>query len=421
MKRLFSVVVVAVLFLSVLACQLSPGFQFDLPDDIQIPDLEVPDIVPTIEGAPVPELPENAPDLQVTVNPGDFIEPTVAPTPELPSFSNNTGTQQELLVALYERVNPGVVLIQVLGDQSSGLGSGFVVDKQGNIVTNYHVVEGANSVEVDFPSGYKALGEVIATDLDSDIAVVHVNAPEEQLVPLTLGDSNQLRVGMTVVAIGNPYGLSSTMTTGIVSAKGRTLESMRTSQDGNAFSAGSIIQVDAPINPGNSGGPLLNLQGEVVGINRAIRTAGTTDTGEPVNTGIGFAISINVVKRVLPTLIEGQTYDYPYLGLSSIEDLSLVARKELGLNRMNGAYVTDIVPGGPADQAGIRAGTRQSGVAGLNSGGDLIIAVDGQPVNVFGDLLAYMIENKSPGDQMIITIVRDNQEMEVTVTLGKRP
>ncbi len=418
MKRRFPLFVIGVLILSVLACQLSPSFEFDLPEDF--PDIQPPEIVPTFPNAPVPELPDD-PDLQITVNPGDFIIPTMMPTPELPQADGGLISQQDRLVALFERVNPGVVLIQVLSNQASGLGSGFVVDKQGNIVTNYHVVEGATTVEVDFPSGFKTLGEVIATDLDSDIAVVRVDAPEEQLVPLTLGDSNELKVGMTVVAIGNPYGLSSTMTTGVVSAKGRTLESMRASQDGGTFSAGAIIQTDAPINPGNSGGPLLNLDGEVIGVNRAIRTAGTTDTGEPVNTGIGFAISINIVKRVLPTLIQGQTYDYPYLGLSSIEDLSLVAREALGLNRMNGAYVTDIVPGGPADDAGIRAGTRQTEITGLQGGGDLIIGVDGQTVNVFGDLLAYMLENKSPGDQMVITIVRDNQEQEVTVTLGRRP
>lgn len=418
MKRQIPLFVIGALILSVLACQLSPNFDFEFPRDF--PGIETPDIVPTFPNAPVPELPEE-PNLQITVNPGDFIIPTLAPTPELPQGDGGLINQQDRLVALFERVNPGVVLIQVLSNQSSGLGSGFVVDKQGNIVTNYHVVEGATTVEVDFPSGYKALGEVIATDLDSDIAVVRVNAPEEQLVPLTLGDSNDLKVGMTVVAIGNPYGLSSTMTTGVVSAKGRTLESLRQSQGGGTFSAGAIIQTDAPINPGNSGGPLLNLNGEVVGINRAIRTAGTTTTGDPVNTGIGFAISINIVKRVLPTLIQGQTYEYPYLGLSSIEDLSLVAREALGLNRMNGAYVTDVVPGGPADRAGIRAGTRQTQTAGLLGGGDLIIGVDGQPVNVFGDLLAYMLENKSPGDQMVMTIVRNNQEQEVTVTLGKRP
>ena len=385
MKRRFPLFVIGVLILSVLACQLSPSFEFDLPEDF--PDIQPPEIVPTFPNAPVPELPDD-PDLQITVNPGDFIIPTMMPTPELPQADGGLISQQDRLVALFERVNPGVVLIQVLSNQASGLGSGFVVDKQGNIVTNYHVVEGATTVEVDFPSGFKTLGEVIATDLDSDIAVVRVDAPEEQLVPLTLGDSNELKVGMTVVAIGNPYGLSSTMTTGVVSAKGRTLESMRASQDGGTFSAGAIIQTDAPINPGNSGGPLLNLDGEVIGVNRAIRTAGTTDTGEPVNTGIGFAISINIVKRVLPTLIQGQTYDYPFLGLSSIEDLSLVAREALGLNRMNGAYVTDIVPGGPADDAGIRAGTRQTEITGLQGGGDLIIGVDGQTVNVFGDLLA---------------------------------
>ncbi len=412
MKKLLPLFVISVLMLSIVACQLT-SIQFNAP---QLPEL------PQIPNPLQPDQTQNAPQpvQAVTVNPGDFIQPTVRPTPALPPVGADIQQSENLLVALYERVNPGVVSIQVLSDQGGGLGSGFVVDQEGHIVTNYHVVENATQVEVDFPSGYKTLGTILGTDLDSDIAVVKVDAPVEQLFPLTLGNSDDLSVGQTVVAIGNPYGLSSTMTTGIISAKGRTLESLRTTQSGGTFTAGSIIQTDASINPGNSGGPLLNLQGEVIGINRAIRTAGVTSQGDPVNTGIGFAVSINIVKRVLPTLREGRTYDYPYLGLTSSEDLPLIVRKQLGLNRTTGAYISSVVPGGPADQAGLRAGTQQSD-AGIPAGGDLIIGVDGRDVQVFGDLLSYILENKSPGDQIALTIVRDNQEQEVTVTLGRRP
>jgi len=205
---------------------------------------------------------------------------------------------QDALVALYEAVSPGVVSIQVYSEIGSGVGSGFVIDKQGNIVTNYHVVQGASDVEVHFQSGLKVYGEVMGVDLDSDLAVIRVDVDPEFLYPLSLGDSDQVRVGQTVIAIGNPFGLSGTMTTGIVSARGRTLESIRQTEGGTFFSAGDLIQTDANINPGNSGGPLLNLNGEVIGINRAIQTNGSVLSTNPVNTGIGFAVSSNILRRV---------------------------------------------------------------------------------------------------------------------------
>ncbi|GAB4505563.1 MAG: trypsin-like peptidase domain-containing protein [Anaerolineales bacterium] len=338
------------------------------------------------------------------------------------SPSNADGvSQQEALTKLYERVMPGIVALQVIGDHGGSLGSGFVFDAQGHIVTNYHVVEGARQVEVDFTSGYKAYGTVIGTDLDSDLAVVKVDAPASELFPLSLGDSNSLKVGQTVVAIGNPFGLSGTMTTGIVSALGRTLESQREAPGGNYFTAGDIIQTDAAINPGNSGGPLFNLNGEVIGVNRAIRTTAMTSTGEPVNSGIGFAISINIVKRVVPVLIETGKYDYPYLGISSVDELSLAEIEALGLKSYTGAYVTGVASNGPAAKAGIRAGEQTTSQAGLAAGGDLIIAIDGQPVLRFDDLLKYLINEKSPGDTVVLTVLRGEEKLDIPVTLGKRP
>jgi len=326
------------------------------------------------------------------------------------------------LSALYDRVNPGVVSILISTADGSASGSGFVYDKEGHILTNYHVVEGAETLEVDFPDGTKVYGEVIATDLDSDLAVVKVNVPAEMLVPLTLGDSNKLSVGDMVVAIGNPFRLSSTMTLGIISAKGRVLDSIRTSGDNTPFTAGDIIQTDAAINPGNSGGPLLNLAGEVVGINRAIRTTGTTAAGDPVNSGIGFAVSINIVKKVVPSLIANGTYDYPYLGISSSSfDFALPEWEALGFTQTSGAYLTGVTPGGPAEQAGLRAGDRPTSYPGLFAGGDLIQAVDGIPVYVYGDLVSYIMTNKSPGDTISLTIIRNGTEKEVNLTLGKRP
>lgn len=344
-----------------------------------------------------------------------------ATEPLLPQEPVDLEYQDTLLTSLYEHANPGIVAIQVLSQAGDSLGSGFVYDKQGHVVTNFHVVEGAEDLEVDFPSGLKVRGEVIGTDLDSDLAVIKVNAPEEALFPLPMGDSDAIKVGQTVVAIGNPFGLSGTMTIGIVSARGRTLESLRLTNEGTPFSAGGIIQTDAAINPGNSGGPLLTLYGEVIGVNRAIRTNAVTPGGEASNSGVGFAIPSNIIKRVVPELIESGSYDYPYLGVTSREDISLIMQEELGLPQATGAYVLEVTPGGPADQAGLRGGNRPSGIPGLQAGGDLIIAVDDRPVRVFGDLLSYLMTNKSPGDVLVLTVLRDNEQMEVTITLDKRP
>jgi S1-C subfamily serine protease len=355
---------------------------------------------------------------------GDSIieEPSTLawPTPEV-SERSVVITQQGDLAELFEQVNPGVVAIQTLTAEGGGLGSGFVYDKEGHIITNYHVVEGATDLEVDFPSGLKVRGEVIATDTDSDIAVIKISASPDQLLPLPLGDSDALQVGNPVVAIGNPFGLSSTMTSGIVSAKGRTMESMRQSPAGNYFTAAGLIQTDAPINPGNSGGPLLDLQGNVVGINRAIQTNSSVIGGEAGNIGIGFAIPINIVKRVVPELISSGSYDYPYLGLSSLDNISLMVMEELGLQDSYGAYITSIVSNGPAERAGLRAGDQATSIEGLYKGGDWIIAVDGMRIRNFDEFLTYLIMNKRPGDTVVMTIVREGKQMDVSVELDRRP
>jgi len=329
--------------------------------------------------------------------------------------------KEQLIIDLYARVIPGVVSIQTLTVDGGGLGSGFVFDREGHIITNYHVVEDATELEVDFSSGYKVRGTVIATDLDSDLAVIKVDAPTEELFPLPLANSDSLKIGQTVMAIGNPFGLSGTITMGIVSAKGRTLSSFRESSNGGFFSAGDIIQTDAAINPGNSGGPLLNLNGEIVGVNRAIRTDSTTQTGDPTNSGIGFAISSNIINRVVPFLISKGFYDYPYIGITSQEDLTLIEREALNIQENTGAYIIAVSVGSPAEKAGLRGGSEPSSITGLFSGGDLITEVDGRPVRVFGDFLSYLMANKSPGDEIKIKIIRDGKEMEVMLTLEKRP
>ena len=348
--------------------------------------------------------------------PVSVLPPVVAVAP-IDSNAENPAAQQEGLVALYENVSPGTVAI--ITDQ--GQGSGFVYDSLGHIITNFHVIEGAQIIEVRFTSGFMAYGTVVGTDTDSDLAIIKVDAPAGELHPLPLGDSDVLKVGQTVVAIGNPFGLDGTMTVGIISALGRTLDAIRETPEGRPFTAGDIIQTDAAINPGNSGGPLFNTNGEVIGINRAIRTNSTTDTGQPVNSGIGFAISVNIIKRVAPVLIETGKYDYPFLGISSMDSLSLEVVNELGLNTFTGAYVTEVVSGGPADQAGIQPGSTSTGITGLLGGGDLIVAIDGRDVRTFDELLAYLITNKGPGDTVTLTVLRGSERVDVPITLDKRP
>ena len=329
----------------------------------------------------------------------------------------NPAAQQEALVTLYENASKGTVAIIT----DTGQGSGFVYDELGHIVTNYHVIEGAHDVEVRFVSGFMAYGTVIGTDTDSDLAVVKVDPVAGELFPQPLGDSTQLKVGQTVVAIGNPFGLESTMTVGIISALTRTLESAHASPEGAFFTAGDIIQTDAAINPGNSGGPLFNIRGEVVGVNRAIRTTSVNDAGQPVNSGIGFAISSNMVKRVVPYLIRDGKYDYPYIGISSNDLLTLQMVNALGLKQYTGAYVTSVAPGGPADQAGVKAGTDRTNIPGMFGGGDLIIGIDGKSIRSFDELLAYLITSKGPGDVITLKILRGEETLDIPVTLGRRP
>ena len=311
--------------------------------------------------------------------------------------------------------------IRVLADEGGGLGSGFVIDNEGHIVTNYHVVRGANELEIAFASGFKTRGEILGADIDSDIAVIKVDAPAEELYPIPMGISSQLQVGQAVVAIGNPHGLDGTMTVGIISSLGRTMDSMREAPGGGIFTSGDIIQTDAAINPGNSGGPLLNLYGEVVGVNVAIDTTSFDFTGQPINSGIGFAISIDIVKRVVPNLITEGKFDYPYIGISSLPEINLFQQEFLELPVPYGAYILTVVPDSPADLAGLRAGTQETDDPLLPMGGDLIIAIDDQDVRDFSDLIGYIFKYKSPGDTVVLTIFRDNEQLELDLTLDKRP
>jgi len=324
------------------------------------------------------------------------------------------------LEAIYEKYSPGVVSLQYSNAEGSGQGTGFVIDKEGHIVTNYHVANGIEQLEVHFSSGLKVYGQVVGLDMDSDLAVIKVDVDPEELVPLVFGDSSLVKVGQTVVAIGNPYGLSGTMTVGVVSARGRVLDSMRQTASGSYYSSGDTIQTDALINPGNSGGPLLNLSGEVIGVNRAIQTAGMSVTGDAINTGIGFAISSNIASKVVPSLISKGSYDYPYLGMTSYSSMSLAMIEVLDLPQSTGAYVSSVVKGGPADVAGLRGGSVPTSVQDVYKGGDLIVAVDGQPIKDFSELLSYLVVNKNPGETITFTVIRNGQTLDVDVLLGKR-
>jgi 2-alkenal reductase len=345
------------------------------------------------------------------------------PAPELPQTDQGKDApSSDLLVSLYEQINPGVVAILIYsGGEPVGQGSGFVIDRQGHILTNYHVVENVFNFEVVFSDGYRAVGELVGTDPDSDIAVLKAAVPEVELAPLALGSSSEVKVGQSVVAIGNPYGLSGTMTVGIVSARGRLLDTMRTATTGGNFSAADLIQTDAAINPGNSGGPLLNLQGEVIGINRAIRTNSDTDSGI-FNSGLGFVVPVDIVKRVVPYLIRDGHYDYPYLGITSSEEFTLPQLQALGLPPdMHGVYVITVPKGTPAEKAGLLGGTETTSFSNLLAGGDLITTVNGHAILNYSDFLSYLVSNTSPGDVIDLVVLRGGKELQLKATLVARP
>jgi S1-C subfamily serine protease len=318
---------------------------------------------------------------------------------------------------LFQNVEKSVVQITDSNEIDlfeSRLGSGFVYDDNGHIITNHHVVSGGgNRLDVTFQDGSVYRASLIGSDPSADIAVLYVKeVSKEKLLPLSLADSSKVRVGERVAAIGNPFGLSGSMSTGIVSGVGRQIPA----QEDDGFTIPDIIQTDAPINPGNSGGPLLNMRGEVIGINSAIFST----TGQFA--GVGFAIPSKTIAQVVPSLITTGSYQHPWLGVAGMDMTPGIASR-LGLDEPRGFLVMDVVVGSPAEKAGIQRGEEDAVIDGISMklGGDVILAIDNNTVRKIDDILAYVEIEKSVGDDLKLTILRGGQTMEVIATLSARP
>ena len=318
------------------------------------------------------------------------------------------------LIEIFEKSEPGVIRVNVqrgeTEDITGGIGSGFVFDKKGHIITNAHVVKDANKVVVTFLDGRSYNADIIGSDEYTDIAVIKVNADLALLHPLAIGDSSNLKVGEQIAAIGNPFGLSGSMTAGIISQLGRLLPTE------SNYQIPDVIQTDAAINPGNSGGPLLNMRGEIVGINTAIQS----DTGE--FTGVGFSIPSQTVAKIVPMLIEDGEYKHPWIGISG-RDIDPDMANVLNVKDAVGFLVITVVEDSPAFQAGLIGSEKTIEVDGVNYpiGGDIILAVDGKEVRKIDDILVHLQRAKSVGDEMILEILRDGRTTNVTITLDARP
>ncbi len=363
-------------------------------------------------GAPVAQAPVDAP-----AGDSGAVQPIPAanlPGPVAAAPARALTDQEQLFADIYARISPSVVAIDVLvstgtqdedaeseEDLQEGSGSGFVIDRQGHIVTNAHVVDGATRVAVNFFDGTIVRAEIVGVDLGADIAVLRVDLPAEQLIPVEFGDSDALVIGQTTLAIGSPFGQRWTMTTGIVSALDRTIFGLTN------FSIGSVIQTDAAVNPGNSGGPLLNLDAQVIGVNSQIISQTRS------NSGIAFAVPSNLVKRVATELITAGRVDYSFLGITGTEiNLDVIENYDIP-NNTRGAVVLEIVRNGPADRAGLRPAT--------NSSIDIIIAIDGVPVTGMNSIISYLGSNTRPGDEVTLTVLRNGERLDIQVTLGSRP
>jgi S1-C subfamily serine protease len=361
-----------------------------------------------------------------------------APAAKSAAVIANVADLEATLEQIYEQVNPSVVAIHVVENasaanvvpffsdptnpdqqgqpQAQALGSGFVWDKDGHIVTNNHVVAGASKIEVTFSDGTIVPATLVGADPDSDLAVIKVNYPADQLQPVTVADSAQVKVGQLAVAIGNPFGHENTMTVGFVSAIGRSIPADG-GTTGVSYSIPDVIQTDAPINPGNSGGVLLDDEGHVMGVTAQI------DSPVRASVGIGFVIPSNIASRVVPELIKSGKYEHSWLGISGgslIPDLATAMNLK---SDQRGALVNKVTAGSPAEKAGLHGSEKSATINGesVNVGGDVIIGIDGQAVKDFDDLIAYLTSSTDVGQTVTLTILRDGQQQDVQVTLAARP
>jgi S1-C subfamily serine protease len=348
-------------------------------------------------------------------------EKVVQPSISQPVVSGDNGESGSTVSEIYDKIGPGVVFIQARvtqetqspfgfprQEEGTATGSGFVLDKEGYILTNAHVVDGASDVAVGFEGQRTVDAKLVGQDLSTDLAVLKVDPDDARLTPLQLGDSSKIDVGDPAVAIGNPFGFDRTVTTGIISALQRQIEAP------NGFQITDVIQTDASINPGNSGGPLLDGAGRVIGVNSQIATGGSGSG----SVGIGFAVPINTAKRVIPQLKEDGKVERPYLGVTTA-DVNEDLADDLNLPAKQGALVQSVVPDGPADKAGLRAGRTQT-AGGFVAGGDLVVKVDGKDVKNAADVGAAIQDNK-PGDEVEVEYFRGDERKTAKVKLGERP
>jgi S1-C subfamily serine protease len=359
---------------------------------------------------------------------GDGGSVALAP-PSLPQpASQETGGDGLTVNEIYRKVSPGVAFIQAERKEQPSLlnpfdgggsgvatGSGFVIDQDGHVLTNAHVVNGATRIQVTLgrsDSSQPVSAEVVGRDPSTDVALLKVDAPADQLHPLPLGNSAQARVGNPVVAIGNPFGLDRTVTSGIVSALQRQIKAP------NGFTIDNVVQTDAAINPGNSGGPLLDANGQVIGINSQIESPNGSG-----NVGIGFAVPVNTARDVVQQLLESGSVHHAFLGVSGT-DLTPQIANALNLSVDQGALVQSVTPGGPAAEAGVRGGSGEAtvtvGGARIRTGGDVITAIDGEPAQTMTDVIST-VNSKQPGDSVELSLVNGSEKRTVSVTLGDRP
>jgi S1-C subfamily serine protease len=344
------------------------------------------------------------------------VEPTpsvVVPTPSSAPVPQAApvDVEEQLIIDVYAKVSPAVVCITAEQQFGACIGSGFIIDQEGHIITNNHVAQAAEDPLVNLADERTVEATLLGGDPGSDLAVLKIDVPPEDLTPVELGDSSELKVGQRAIAIGNPFGLERTVTTGVISSLSRTLP-----REDSAFQIAQVLQTDAAINPGNSGGPLLDSQGRVIGVNTAIRSM------SGVNSGVGFSIPVDIVKRVVPELIAHGRYRHTWLGVRG-QTISPEVVEAMDLPVQVGVLLFVIEPGGPAFKAGLQGGDREVSVAGIpmREGGDIIIAINDVTVKGFDDLINYLASDTSVGEAVSLTVVRDGTEIKVDVTLEERP